>query len=168
MRIHIRPEKPSDVSLINQITIDAFSPIAYASHTEHLIIDALRKAEGMTLSLVADINGLMVGHIAFSAITIDGKNRDWYCLGPISVQPNFQKAGIGSRLIKTGISMIRDMGGRGCVLEGSPTYYQRFGFKAYPGLILDGAPTQEYFMALPFFTNVPEGKVRFHEAFYLF
>jgi len=54
----------------------------------------------------------------------------------------------------------------GCVLEGSPEYYQRFGFKTYPGLVYEGSPAPEYFMALPFYNEVPTGKVEFHWAFY--
>jgi putative acetyltransferase len=59
------------------------------------------------------------------------------------------------------------MGAQGCVLEGSPTYYQRFGFKSYPNLIYEGSPAPEYFMALPFYEAIPAGKVEYHQAFYV-
>jgi putative acetyltransferase len=58
------------------------------------------------------------------------------------------------------------MGARGCVLEGDPEYYQRFGFKNYPDLFYEGTPDPKYFMALPFYDDVPNGKVEFHKAFY--
>jgi putative acetyltransferase len=167
MEILIHPERPSDTSTIDQVTIAAFSSKPYASHTEHLIVDGLRNADALSLSLVAEVKGQVVGHVAFSIVTINGEKKGWYGLGPISVLPEFQKQGIGAQLIRKGLSMIRDLGGQGCVLEGSPVYYQRFGFKAYPNLIYEGAPSPEYFMALPFHGEVPEGKVQFHQAFYI-
>jgi len=63
-------------------------------------------------------------------------------------------------------SFIQKKGERGCVLEGDPGYYNRFGFKSYPGLFYEGTPDPKYFMALPFYDEVPEGKVEFHKAFY--
>jgi putative acetyltransferase len=80
--------------------------------------------------------------------------------------PELQRQGIGSKLIREGLSLIREKGAKGCVLEGDPGYYQRFGFKAYPGLVYEGSPAPEYFMALPFYNKVPIGKVEFHWAFY--
>lgn len=167
MEILIRPETSSDSSTIEQVTIAAFSGKPYSDQTEHLIVDALRKAGALSISLVAEVEGKVVGHVALSTVIIKGINQGWYGLGPISVLPEFQKKGIGSRLIRKGLSMIRELGGNGCVLEGSPVYYQRFGFKSFPQLIYDGAPSPEYFMALPFYSEVPEGKVQFHPAFYI-
>jgi putative acetyltransferase len=113
------------------------------------------------------MDGRIVGHVAFSPVVINGNYMDWYGLGPISVIPELQKRGIGSRLIKEGLSIMRERGARGCVLEGSPTYYHRFGFCSYPGLTYAGAPAPEYFMALPFYNDAPEGRVEFHKAFYV-
>jgi len=100
-------------------------------------------------------------------VTIDVENKGWYGLGPVSVLPEFQGQGIGSKLIKAGLSLIREKGAQGCVLEGSPEYYQKFGFKTYPGLVYAGAPEPRCFMALPFHENVPQGKVEFDKAFYV-
>ena len=162
----IRLETPQDGNAIEQITIAAFAGKSYSDQTEHLIVDRLRKAGAMFVSLVADIDGKIVGHVAFSVVTINGEDKGWYGLGPVSVLPELQKQGIGSKLIREGLSLIREQGAQGCVLEGSPVYYQRFGFKPYRGLIYEGSPAPEYFMALPFFEDVPEGKVEFHSAFY--
>ena len=162
----IRHETPQDISPIEQITIAAFDGKPYSDQTEHLIINRLRKADALTLSLVAEIDGKIVGHVAFSIVKINAKEIGWYGLGPVSVLPELQKQGIGSKLIKQGLSIIREKGARGCVLEGSPVYYQRFGFKTYPGLCYEGTPSPEYFMALPFYDDVPAGKVEFHQAFY--
>jgi putative acetyltransferase len=163
----IRPETPQDISAIEQITIAAFDGKWYSDQTEHLIIDRLRAVGAMSLSLVADMDGKVVGHVAFSIVTINGTDQGWYGLGPVSVLPELQKHGIGSKLIRKGLFLIQEKGAKGCVLEGDPAYYQRFGFKAYPGLFYEGTPSPEYFMALPFYDDVPEGKVEFHRAFYV-
>jgi putative acetyltransferase len=162
----IRPETPQDKDVIEQITIAAFNGKWYSDQTEHLIINRLREAVAMSISLVAEMDGEVVGHVAFSVVTINGEDMGWYGLGPVSVSPELQKQGIGSKLIRKGLSLIKAKGARGCVLEGDPEYYQRFGFKAYPGLYYEGAPNPKYFMALPFYAEVPEGKVEFHRAFY--
>ena len=128
----IRPETPQDINEIEQITIAAFDGKPYSDQTEHLIINRLREAGAMSLSLVAEMDGKVVGHVAFSLVTINGKDLGWYGIGPVSVLPELQKQGIGSKLIREGLSLIREKGAKGCVLEGDPGYYQRFGFKTYP------------------------------------
>jgi len=167
VNILIRPEKPTDVDAIRQVTIAAFDGKPYSDQTEHLIVDRLREAGAMSVSLVAELDGKVVGHIAFSVVTINGEDKGWYGLGPVSVLPELQQHGIGSKLIRKGLSLIQEKGAKGCVLEGDPGYYQRFGFKAHPGLFYEDTPSPEYFMALPFYDDVPEGKVEFHRAFYL-
>jgi len=164
--INIRPETSSDYESIEQITVAAFLGKSYSDQTEHLVIRRLREAKALSLSLVAEIGETIVGHIAFSVVKINGEDKRWYGLGPVSVLPTFQKQGIGSALIKEGLAKIRGVGAKGCVLEGNPDYYQRFGFKSHPNLIYEGAPAAIYFMALPFYNEVPDGKVEFHQAFY--
>ena len=163
----IRSETHQDISAIEKITIAAFDGKPYSDQTEHLIIDRLREARALSVSLVAEMDEKVVGHVAFSVVTINGADIGWYGLGPISVSPELQKQGIGSKLIREGLALIREKGAKGCVLEGSPVYYQRFGFKSYPGLFYEGTPAPEYFMALPFYDEVPQGKVEFHRAFYV-
>jgi putative acetyltransferase len=163
----IRPETSQDINAIEQVTVAAFDGKPYSDKAEHLIIQRLREDGELTLSLVAEVDGKVIGHVAFSVVTINGESKGWYGLGPISVLPEFQKQGVGSKLIEAGLSQIREMGAKGCVLEGSPKYYNRFGFKTYPGLFYEGAPAPEYFMALPFYGDVPKGKVEFHKAFYV-
>lgn len=162
----IRRETPNDYEAITQVTLAAFGGKRYSSQTEHLMIKELREAGALSLSLVAEADGNIVGHVAFSLVTINGESQDWYGLGPISVQPALQKQGIGSKLIQEGLTQIREMGAKGCVLEGDPNYYHRFGFKSYPTLIYEGAPAPQYFMAIPFYNEVPNGKVEYHPAFY--
>ncbi len=94
--ICIRPETPSDDEAIEQITIAAFSGKPYSAQTEHLVIRRLREAKAMSLSLVAEIGETIVGHVAFSVVKINGEDKQWYGLGPVSVLPASQKQGIGS------------------------------------------------------------------------
>ena len=135
MDILIRSEKSTDIDAIEQVTLAAFTGKFRDNPTEHLIVNGLRDAGALSLSLVAEVDEKIVGHVAFSLVTINGENLNWYGLGPISVISELQKQGIGSKLIHEGLSTIQTLGAKGCVLEGSPAYYQRFGFKAYPGLI---------------------------------
>jgi len=100
-------------------------------------------------------------------VTIDDADLGWYGLGPLSVLTAYQKQGIGSALIDAGQADLRVMGAQGCVVDGDFRYYRRFGFETYPNLIYDEAPAPEYFMALPFYDVVPQGKVKFHAAFYI-
>jgi putative acetyltransferase len=161
----VRSEMPKDYEAITQVTLAAFTSGSY-NPNEHLIIKGLRETGALSLSLVAEVDKGIVGHVAFSVVLINGEAEGWYGLGPIAVQPQFQKGGIGSRLINAGLSKLQEMGAQGCVLVGSPRYYNRFGFKFYPGLIYEKVPAPEYFMVIPFYGEVPTGKVGYHSAFY--
>lgn len=160
----IRKETAGDIDAITQITIVAFNTLAISNHTEQFIIKALRSADALTVSLVAEIDGKIVGHVAFSPVRVSDGTKAWYGLGPVSVLPEFQRQGIGKALINKGLSLLKDMGGQGCALVGDPNYYNRLGFRNYPQLIHGGIP-QEVFLALPFTEKVPLGIVTFHEAF---
>ena len=160
----IRKETTSDIEAITQVTIAAFKTLQISNQTEQFIIKALRNANALTLSLVAEVDGRVVGHIAFSPVTISDGSPNWYGLGPVSVLPEYQKQGIGESLVNEGLSLLKAMDGKGCALVGDPAYYQRFGFRNIPDLVHEGIP-QEVFLALPFTEKVPQGMVIFHEAF---
>jgi putative acetyltransferase len=160
----IRHETTSDIETITQVTIAAFRTLPISNHTEQYIIKALRAAGALILSLVAEIDGRVVGHIAFSPVTISDGSKNWYGLGPVSVLPNYQRKGIGKSLIKEGLSLLKQLGGQGCALVGDPSYYKRFGFKNLPELVLEGVPL-EVFMALSFNEKVLQGIIVFHEGF---
>jgi len=164
--MNIRKETTSDIEAITEVTIAAFKTVPISNHTEQFIIKALRAAGTLTLSLVAELDGRVVGHIAFSPVIISDGTKDWYGLGPVSVLPDYQKQGIGKSLINEGLSLLKDMGGQGCALVGDPNYYIRFGFKNYPQLVHEGIP-QEVFLALPFNEKIPQGIVVFHEGFWV-
>lgn len=160
----LREETIADFDAITEITIAAFKNLPVSNHTEQFIISALRDADVLTISLVAEIDSRVVGHIAFSPVIISDGTKDWYGLGPISVLPEYQKQGIGKSLIKKGLSLLKNIGGQGCALVGDPNYYKRFGFRNYPELVHEGIP-QEVFLALPFNEKVPKGTIEFHEGF---
>lgn len=160
----IRNETASDIKAIAEVTIAAFMTLPISNHTEQFIINSLRAADALTISLVAEIDGRVVGHIAFSPVTISDGSTGWYGLGPVSVLPDYQKQGIGKSLINKGLSMLKESDGQGCTLVGDPNYYKRFGFRNIPDLVHEGIP-QEVFLALPFTEKVPQGIVVFHEGF---
>ncbi len=160
----IRSEKPSDIRAIEEVTKAAFEDYQFSQQTEHFIIRDLRAAGALSISLVAEVDGRVVGHIAFSPVTISDGTTNWYGLGPVSVLPDFQGRRIGTTLVNNGLDLLNSMDGKGCALVGLPTYYYRFGFKNYPQLIHEGIP-QEVFVAKSLSGLVPSGTVEFHEAF---
>ena len=163
-KIVIRSETDADVGAITEVTVAAFKTLEISNHTEQFIIAALRAARALTISLVAEMDGRVIGHIAFSPLTISGGTRNWYGLGPVSVLPEYQRQGIGKALIREGLSRLKDMNAQGCCLVGHPDYYRKFGFKNMPGLVYEGVP-REVFFALSFDGHIPQGTVTFHDAF---
>lgn len=164
MVITIRPETPSDEAAIERVTRRAFLGHPYSHQTEQFIIRSLRANHALAVSLVADEAGRVVGHIAFSPVTISDGSIGWYGLGPISVDPEWQGRGVGRALMERGIAALHRIGANGCVLVGEPAFYVRFGFAHDPALVLEGIPP-EFFLALPLGTSSARGDVRFHPAF---
>jgi putative acetyltransferase len=163
-KIIIRNETQDDIRAITEVTVAAFKTLEISSHTEQFIIEALRAAKALTVSLVAEMDGRVIGHIAFSPVTISDGTPNWYGLGPVSVLPEHQRKGIGEALIKEGLSRLKDVNAQGCCLVGHPDYYRKLGFKNMPGLVFEGVP-QEVFFALSFDGHTPHGTVAFHEGF---
>jgi putative acetyltransferase len=160
----IRDECPSDAERIAQVTRDAFAGHAHGSHAEHLIVNALRESGALAISLVAELSGVVVGHIAFSPVTVGDGSSGWYGLGPLSVAPAFQRRGIGRALVVHGLEQLHEKGARGCVVLGEPSFYGRFGFAHDPELRLAGVPP-EFFQSLPLRGNRARGEVTYHPAF---
>lgn len=160
----IRDERQTDIEVIGKVTLQAFENHPYSQNTEQFIIVALRAAQALTLSRVAEIDGKVVGHIAFSPVTVSDGSDNWYGVGPVSVLPEFQKQGIGKALIRDGLAMLKALGAGGCVLVGDPAFYHRFGFRTLSHLTLAGAPP-ENFLALPLSENSTRGSVTFHPGF---
>ncbi|QEN86746.1 N-acetyltransferase [Labrys sp. KNU-23] len=162
--MQIRPERADDIDAIRAVTKAAFDGRPYSSQTEAAIVDTLRAEGALTLSLVAEEEGEVVGHVAFSPVTIEGAFQHWYGLGPVSVRPDRQKSGIGHTLIEAGLAHLRRQKAEGCVVVGNPAYYGRFGFKNDAQLCLSGLPPV-YFQCLPFGADTPHGNVAYHPAF---
>lgn len=162
--ILIRDETTTDVSAIREVTIAAFQTLAISNHTEHLIVEALRAADALTVSLVAVMDGAIVGHIAFSPVVISDGSEGWYGLGPLSVLPTYQRQGIGKALVQAGLSRLRDLSAQGCCLVGHPEYYPQFGFATTSELRYEGVPP-EFFFVLSLGGPIPRGTVAFHDSF---
>jgi putative acetyltransferase len=162
--MQIRQERPEDVATIRALTEAAFKGMPFSDQTEAKVIDALRAAGALTLSLVATEGGEIISHVAFSPVRINGEAGDWYCLGPVSVWPDHQRTGIGQALIREGLQRLQSMGGGGCVLLGDPAYYRRFGFESDPDLYDVDAPPGA-FQRLTLNGARPSGEVTFHPAF---
>ncbi|MBK0063597.1 MULTISPECIES: GNAT family N-acetyltransferase [unclassified Acinetobacter] len=163
-KIIIRSEQAKDIAEISEVIRLAFLNSEYSSHTEQFIVNSLRQNDVLTLSLVAEIDHILVGHIAISPVQLSTHELGWYGFGPVSILPKMQKQGIGSQLILSALEMLKDLKAKGCVLLGDPNYYHRFGFKSYAELILKDVPAQ-YFQAISFNKNIPQAIVTYHSAF---
>ncbi|MDR3435104.1 N-acetyltransferase [Telmatospirillum sp.] len=160
----IRDEIPGDVPAIREVIAEAFKSMPYSRQTEVAIYDGLRTAGAMTVALVAEEEGAVVGHIVLSPVTIGGTFGDWLGAGPLAVRPDRQGRGIGCALVATALERARRFGAPGCVLVGDPAFYGRFGFAARAGLVHEGVPDQ-FVMGVSLGAPVPEGRIRFHPAF---
>jgi putative acetyltransferase len=159
----LRPETPADRAAIHALTAAAFEGHPHSDGSEPRIIEALRDAGALSLSVVAEIDGVLVGQASFSPVQWDG-DGDWFGLGPVSVAPNHQNQGLGRTLTEAGLEQLRRNGARGCVVMGEPAYYSRFGFARDERFTYPGVPA-EYFMALACGAVEGAGKVRYHPAF---
>ena len=114
----LRNEKATDITAITEVTIAAFKNHPISNHTEQFIIHALRAADALTIFLVAEIEGQIVGHIAFSPVTVSDGATGWYGLRPVSVSPHHQRQGIGKALINEGLSLLKEIGSQLCPCGG--------------------------------------------------
>jgi putative acetyltransferase len=161
----IRPESPSDVAAIHAVTLEAFRGHPYSDGTEHLIVDRLREAGALSLSLVAEIEGDVVGHITFSPVELSDGSQQWFGLGPVSVLPSFQGQGIGGALIRRGLEILRERAAAGCVVVGNPELYRKYGFQNDARMTYaDCAP--QYFLTQPLSSTPASGMVTYNAAFY--
>ena len=163
--MEIRPEQPGDEREIADVIEAAFLLAKHRDGTEAQIVERLRGAGELTLSLVAiDNKTSIIGHAAFSPVTIDSADLGWFGLGPVAVLPDRQDNGIGSALIRDGLNRLQMGGMAGCVVVGEPDYYRRFGFTIGDSLLYPGVPP-EYFQAIAFGGKIPTGIVAYRPAF---
>jgi putative acetyltransferase len=128
-RMLIRRECPDDVNAIRTVTTRAFDGMPYSSGSEPRLVDALRSDRGWiaALSLVAEVDCVVVGHVVCTRATLSG--RTCLGLGPLSVDPAWQRLGVGSALMHAVLGAADALGEPLVVLLGNPAYYHRFGFK---------------------------------------
>ena len=160
----IRPERPDDVDIIREVVRLAFTGHPVSSGTEPLIIDALRADGALELSVVAEVDDVVVAHIAFSAAAIGDSPSGWFLVGPVAVRPDHQGTGIGRALIEASLDTMRTRGARGCVLVGDPGFYGRFGLRRCSEVTWPGIP-DEYVLCLPMSGEDPAGEIAFHPTF---
>lgn len=160
----VREERPGDAAAIEAVVATAFANDSDSQGEEPETVAALRADGDLVLSLVAEDDGGIVGHAAFSRAILSTGAQGWFVLGPMSVAPWRQGQGIGRALVEAGIKRLSAAGARGIVLVGDPAYYGRFGFSQRWPLSLAG-PLSPYFQALSLAGEVPVATVAFPPAF---
>ncbi len=160
----IRSERRGDQEAIRTLTTAAFAPMPFSSNTEALIVDALRHDGDLTISLVAEKNGAILGHVAFSPVMIGGISDGWFGLGPISVRPDRQRQGIGKALIANGLELLMQLDAHGCALIGDPAYYSRLGFES-DGRLTYGELDRRFIQRIVLNGSPPVGELVYAPAF---
>lgn len=122
MSIEVREERGEDIGGVRDVNKRAFG-----QDHEGKIVDALRSNGAALLSLVATVDGRVVGHIMYSPITVGEVTGA--ALGPMAVDPEYQRQGIGSKLVQAGNLRLKDAGWPFIIVLGHPNFYPRFGFK---------------------------------------
>jgi putative acetyltransferase len=163
--VSIRHETASDREAVFRVETAAFGEDAEAR-----LVDLLRDNGHSILSLVAEDDGEIMGHIMFSPMTIEGDVGSWnaVCLAPVAVAPSRQNEGIGGLLIQAGLAELRDAGHDAVILLGHPSYYPRFGFRPAREFGLHYQDDRDAFMALelrPGALDRVSGHVKFSPEF---
>jgi putative acetyltransferase len=120
--LHIRLEAPPDREAVRAVHVESFPTTLEAN-----LVDALRSAGRLSASLVALVDGILVGHVAYSPVIAAG-DRSGAGLGPVAVLPSFRRRGIADQLIRAGLDLCREQHVDYVVVLGEPSYYSRFGF----------------------------------------
>lgn len=168
--VTLRDERPRDVDAIARVIVAAFAAEPQHGQFERRIVDTLRADDALSVSLVAERDGRVIGHVAFSPVSIGGEPagaQRWYGLAPLAVSPDCQRRSVGAGLVRTGLDALRRLGARGCVVLGEPAYYARFGFAPSGDIVFPGVPPG-YFLAQPLDEAAPRpsGAVRYHDVFH--
>nr|WP_159678675.1 N-acetyltransferase [Luteimonas sp. 9C] len=160
----IRDLRADDADARDALITRAFADTPHASGTEAAIAAALDTHGIASVSLLVERDGVPVGCVQTSPVSLSDGTTGWHGLGPIAVDPACQRDGIGTALMTAALERLRSLGASGCVLLGDPAYYTRFGFAADPRLVLPGVPPT-YFLRLAFGDVVPSAKVRYDAVF---
>jgi predicted N-acetyltransferase YhbS len=128
MNIQIRQEQKKDIDAVYSVVKSAFEKMELADGDEQDLVDRLRKSQAFIpeLSLVAESDGKVIGHILFTKMKIGGHPS--LALAPVAVLPEYQKQGVGGKLIREGHRIAKELGFKSVILVGHPAYYPRFGY----------------------------------------
>ena len=166
--VTIRKEMDTDISKINAMYMDLYhyclTQNANDEVKKHDVIEELRLNGALLLSLVADMEGDIVGHIAFSPVKINDNDSKWVKLGPVNVDPKHQKMGIGTKLVNEGIDQLRLLNYDGVIVFEARECFERFGFSNKPSLQNLSTKTEDTY-AIALNALPPRGNVTFHSAF---
>lgn len=145
--MNVRAESTDDYAAVRHVNEQAFGRADEAA-----LVDALRGRAEPHISLVAEVDGRIVGHIFFSSVRVESEADEFAALGlaPMAVLPEFQNRGIGSKLVRRGLEECRRLGHEIVVVLGHPEYYPRFGFvpAIRKGLSCEYPVPDEVFMVL--------------------
>jgi len=163
----IREEQPSDMEIIWKVNVEAFETEAEAN-----LVNSLRDSGCTFISLVAETDNKVVGHILFTPVELSGNKNKLKIIGlaPMAVLSQYQNKGLGSKLVETGLERCKSLGYDAVVVLGHPTYYPKFGFvpSVKYGIKSEYDVPDEVFMILeltPGSLKHHEGVIRYHEAF---
>jgi len=164
MNVAIRRETLEDIHEIDLIVQEAFK-----GDLEVRLVQSLRNRGELVVSLVAEHDETIVGHVAASLVTVDEISCSFVGIAPLAVLPAHQKQGIGASLMHAVLEQTRDHGFTAAVLLGDPKYYPRFGFKPASQFNLDNEyGATDAFMAMELQPNAlanTKGIVRYSPTF---
>jgi putative acetyltransferase len=126
--IILREERPGDEAAIHDMVCRAFIGRPYADGDEQDVIDRLRADGDLLLSLVAELDGVIIGQVTYSPALLENGDEGWVVLGPVAVDPAHQGKGLGRALIEAGEAIMQERGAKGITVLGDPAIYGRFGF----------------------------------------
>ncbi len=162
----IREEKKEDYDAVHAVNASAFETPAEAN-----LVDVLREQARPVVSLVAENDGTIVGHILFSPVTLSGHpSLRIMGLAPMAVLPEYQRKGVGSALVRAGLDRCRKHGFGAVVVLGHPEFYPRVGFSpsTHFGIACEYEVSEDIFMVLelqPGYLQGASGMIKYHTAF---
>jgi putative acetyltransferase len=165
MKLLIRTEEPQHIETIQDLIRRAFAPMPFGDNNDQHLTNRFRSAGVLSLSLVAEKEGVIAGHVALTPAVHESGAAGWFALGPLAVEPHLQRRGIGTALIAEAKAWLASRGAAGCIVMGDTNYYPRHGFLPAP----ETAPVNEpaaYFMVLAMQRQIPPGSFAFHPLFY--
>lgn len=159
----VRAETPADIEAIRAVNTAVFGGAQEAT-----LVDTLRADGDLVLSLVAEVGGGIVGHVAFSRMQVnyEGSTESAVALAPVAVRPEHQRKGVGRTLVQSGLEQLTERGETLVFVLGEPEYYGRFGFSTGPAARFASPYAGPYFQSLTLSERAPSsGAVRYARAF---